>query len=64
MNAVPILSKQRDILTQLASYRNRHTLVVDLENTFITKVDIKNRNELDCIQNKANFSTDYILLEV
>lgn len=64
MKAVERFSTHSDCLVPHVKYRNKYSLVVDLENTLITSVDIKNTDELDCIKNMANFSTDYILLEV
>lgn len=64
MNAADRFSTHRDCLVPHVKYRNRYTIVVDLENTFVTLVDIKNTDELEIIKNKANFATDYILIEV
>lgn len=42
---------------------NQKTIVIDVENTLVTKIDIKSREELENLKALENFSYDYIVFE-
>ena len=44
-------------------YRGLQTVIIDIENTFVTLVDIKNKDELDAIKEYENFHSDYIIIK-
>lgn len=44
-------------------YRGLQTVIIDIENTFVTLIDIKNKEELDLIREYENFHSDYIIIK-
>ena len=41
---------------------NKRTIVIDVENTLVTKIDIKSREELENLKALENFTSDYIVI--
>jgi len=39
------------------------TVVIDIENTLVTQIDIRNKQELDSIKNSDQFENDYIIMK-
>ena len=54
----------RECLVPHVKYRHRPTLIIDIENTFVTLLDIKTQEELETFKMLPNFATDYILIEI
>ena len=44
-------------------YRGLQTVIIDIENTFITLIEVRNKEELDQIKELENFASDYILIK-
>lgn len=38
-------------------------MVIDIENTLVTLIDIRNKQELDSIKSNENFEVDYIIMK-
>ena len=38
-------------------------MVIDIENTLVTLIDIKNKQELEQIKSNENFENDYIIMK-
>jgi hypothetical protein len=43
-------------------FKNRGSIVIDLENTLLTHIELKSPEELEGYKNLENFQTDYILI--
>lgn len=46
------------------THMTKKTLVIDIYNTLVTQIDIKNAQELNEIKNLPNFSSDYVLVNM
>ena len=46
------------------THMTKKTLVIDIYNTLVTQIDIKNAEELNEIKNLPNFSSDYVLVNM
>ena len=44
-------------------YRGLQTVIIDIEHTFVTLIEIKNKEELDAIKEYDNFHSDYIVIK-
>ena len=44
-------------------YRGLQTVIIDIENTFVTLIEVKNKEELDQIKEYDNFHNDYIIIK-
>ena len=44
-------------------YRGLQTIIIDIENTLVTLIDVKNKHELDQIKEQENFNSDYIIIK-
>jgi hypothetical protein len=44
-------------------YRGLQTVIIDIENTFVTLIEVKNKEELDIIKEYENFHSDYIIIK-
>ena len=60
MDNFKVLSKQLD---QEEIFKGQQTIVIDIENTMVTKIDIKSQIELEQLRNKDNFIKDYIIIK-
>ena len=38
-------------------------MIIDIENTFVTLIEVKNKEELDQIKEYDNFHNDYIIIK-
>ena len=44
-------------------FKHMMTLVLDFDNTFLAKIEIKNSDHLNELMKRKNFAADYILVE-
>ena len=42
--------------------RNQKTIVIDIENTLVTKMDVKSLNDLNELKAKENFKEGYVIV--
>lgn len=49
----------------VSSYpKNTKTLVIDIENTLVTKYELKNHNELEVLKSSEKFEQDFIIIDL
>lgn len=58
----PNFKKLQKEIEQDEVYRGLQTVVIDIENTLVTQIDIRNKQEYDQIKANKNFESDYIVI--
>lgn len=62
MTEFPNFKKLQKEIEQDDVYRGLQTVVIDIENTLVTLIDIRNKQEFDQIKQNKNFESDFIVV--
>ena len=59
----PNFKKLQKEIQQDEVYRGLQTIIIDIENTLVTQIDLRNKQELDQIREHEKFESDYIIIQ-
>ena len=59
---MPLFQENQNNLMRDDFLRNQKTIVIDIENTLVTKMDVKSLNDLNELKAKENFKEGYVIV--
>ena len=61
---MPLFQENQNNLMRDDFLRNQKTIVIDIENTLVTKMDVKSLNDLNELKTKENFKDGYVVVKL
>ena len=61
---MPLFQENQNNLMRDDFLRNQKTIVIDIENTLVTKMDVKSLNDLNELKAKDNFKEGYVIVKL
>ena len=61
---MPLFKENQNNLMRDDFLRNQKTIVIDIENTLVTKMDLKSLNDLNELKAMENFEEGYVIVKL